>query len=310
MTADERVLVAPRAIHLAHDLRAEIAPVERADQRVGLGELLDLGVRVAQRLLELNDAASGIESRDQLGLVGGLAQIVVGAGVEARDDIVGRAVAGEQQHVEVGRQVCLAHPPAKRAAIHARHVPVREQQLIVSVEDLGQRLLAVGGGIHGVARALQLAFDQSCVASARPRRAGAGTAGESLMRRPVPQHNPRQLRMLASIPQRMGSRSGERLLFGVLLERGGQPREFVRADAAAAALQLVGQRAERRCDRRRRCAVNMSSTMRALLETKVSHSSRRNAAVVADNGAQQVEVDGRTAPSSRGASLPAPDTVH
>ena len=68
-------------------------------------------------------------------------------------------MAGEQQDVHVRVELGFAHALAERGAIHAGHVPVRQQDLVLPFENLRERFLAVLRRLDHVAGARELPLE-------------------------------------------------------------------------------------------------------------------------------------------------------
>ena len=91
---------APRALQLQRQLPLEIATTVCAGEHVGIRHLPLLVECASQRLFETDDASSIAETRHQLGRRNVfLAQVVVCAGLQARDDIDAGVLRREQEYI-------------------------------------------------------------------------------------------------------------------------------------------------------------------------------------------------------------------
>jgi hypothetical protein len=125
------------------------APFERG---VPLRELARLVLDgVVQRLLAQHRAHPGEEG----GVLEGLRQVVVAAGVESRDDVAGVGLRRHEDHrdrLEPGVALELAHD---RDAVELRHHDVEEDQVRLELAGAGEPFLAVGCGLDLVAVRLE-----------------------------------------------------------------------------------------------------------------------------------------------------------
>ncbi len=82
-------------------------------------------------------------AREQLDLLEGLGNEVVGAGVERLDHVLARRVGGDDDHRQGRSQRIGAQPPANLEAVEARQVEVEQHQVGLMLDDRAQPVLAV-----------------------------------------------------------------------------------------------------------------------------------------------------------------------
>lgn len=70
----------------------------------------------------------GVQARHQLGKCEGLAQIVVGAGIEARDAIFNRSTGSENQHGQI--HASLAQAPEQLTTVRIRETQVEDHHVV------------------------------------------------------------------------------------------------------------------------------------------------------------------------------------
>ncbi len=159
----ERPVVTLRSLNFSRQLHHEVASVVGLEQRIGRSQNRQLRMRLAQRPLETDDAATRLEARQQLAFVGRFLQVVVGAGVQSRNDVGARAVAGQKKDVEISGQACLASAATQCDAVHLGHLPVGDEKLDLALEEARQRLLAISRSLHAITGTGQQAVEQKAL---------------------------------------------------------------------------------------------------------------------------------------------------
>ena len=122
-------MVALGALELLGQARVEVAVVVEAGQLVVHAELLELLPRRRYVVVQPLDAEHRLDARDQLALVERLADVVVGADLEALDPARGVGLDGDQHD----RQKALVGHPLEQAAGlepgEPRHQDVEQHQV-------------------------------------------------------------------------------------------------------------------------------------------------------------------------------------
>jgi hypothetical protein len=108
-------------------------------------------------MLQAQDAPARVQARDQFRLVHGLDEVIVGARLQARDDVFLGVAGGQQQRIHIAIQLQIAHRLAQRHPVHFRHFPVSDQHGVVALGHPVERLGTVGHGIDLIPRLLQKA---------------------------------------------------------------------------------------------------------------------------------------------------------
>ena len=135
MRADPRGVVGQPAAVVD---QADVLGLDRVGQR---GDDLSGTLEARDRATQAHRAA---HARQQLGLLDGLRQEVVGTGVEGGDHVVDRGVRGDHDHRQRRGQRIGAQPAADLEAVDARQVQVEQHQLRRVLDDRAQADLAVG----------------------------------------------------------------------------------------------------------------------------------------------------------------------
>jgi len=99
------------------------------------------------------------QAREQLAEVEGLGEVVVGAGVKAADTVVDVAARGEDEDRHA--VAALAQRAADLEPVAAREHQVEHHHVVVPDVRVGDRRLAVGGVVDGVALVAQAAADRA-----------------------------------------------------------------------------------------------------------------------------------------------------
>ena len=101
--------IAAAAFDLAWQLLHQIAPIEGAGQRVGDGQDAVALIGRAQRVFQIEDAAAGIETRDEFGLMHRLGEVIVGTGLQPGNDVLLAIARRQQQRVHIAVELHVAH---------------------------------------------------------------------------------------------------------------------------------------------------------------------------------------------------------
>ena len=118
--------------------------------------------RFDEATLEMKDALAGAQTRFQFIDVERLGEVIVGAGLEARDDVFLRLFRSEQHHVDVGLFLLAAHFAANAGAIEFRHDPIEKSEArAVGLAELANRGAAVFNGDDFVSGALESFFEEA-----------------------------------------------------------------------------------------------------------------------------------------------------
>ena len=119
-------------------------------------ELRGLGL---DRVVIALDAQQRSDPRDQLGLIEGLRDEVVGTRLD-RGQLLLVAARGDHHHGQQGRGRVGPQPPADLVAVHPRHDDVEQYEVGQLGGDLPERLLARARGYHLVAARFQRCLEE------------------------------------------------------------------------------------------------------------------------------------------------------
>ncbi len=138
----ERLALAPRPRHLGLQDLDDRAPVPELREGVVRRLMTKRRLSGQQIAVQVENTASGAEAHLELVGVEGLGDVVVGAGLQAFDEILPVAARGQQQQVGIALAIrdpgVLADQPADLGAAQAGHHPVEDGELrrMVAAQDL------------------------------------------------------------------------------------------------------------------------------------------------------------------------------
>ena len=142
---------------LAVVLRRRVLGLDR------VGEGGDDGMRRFHPDEGTSEAKGAADAGEQLRPVERLADEVVGAGVEAVDDVLRRAAAGQEEDREVGPCGVTAEPAGDLVPVELGQADVQEDQVGVVLADRAEARLAVGHADNCVSVALEDRLEQRAV---------------------------------------------------------------------------------------------------------------------------------------------------
>ena len=144
----------------ALELVGAVAAVGETGEVVRERLLGEAPVRVDERVVELLHAQGGGDARLELRRVEGLAQEVVRAGAQRREQERGLVLAGEHDHRHRRKAVVGAQPGEDLEPAHPGQLVVEQDRVGLPRPDERERLLAVGGGHDLVAAVGELLLEQ------------------------------------------------------------------------------------------------------------------------------------------------------
>ncbi len=118
--------------------------------------------RFDEAAFEMKDALAGAQARFQFIDVERLGEVIVGAGLEARDDVFLRLFRSEQHHVDVRLILLAAHFTANTGAIEFGHDPIEKREARpVGLTELANGGAAIFDGDDFISGALESFFQET-----------------------------------------------------------------------------------------------------------------------------------------------------
>ena len=154
--------LALRAHQLAAEKIHDDAAIPDRSERVVRGFKAHHFARFDEATFEMEDALAGAQARFQFIHVERLGEVVVGAGLEARDDVFLRLFRSEQHHVDVRLILLAAHFAADAGTVEFWHDPIEKREARpVGFAELANGGAAVFDGDDFVSGALESFFEKA-----------------------------------------------------------------------------------------------------------------------------------------------------
>ena len=122
--------VSTRLLEACHELLIERPAVSQVRQRIGSRELLEAAIACDQRLLQLDDASTGADTREQLLQLKWLRDVVVSSATEASELSLLARIAGQDE--DEAMRILIAHFIAQLDSVSVRQAPVKKEKVPIS----------------------------------------------------------------------------------------------------------------------------------------------------------------------------------